>query len=992
MKKLTGSTLANVIVVIAIAVIPLMYAGLLTSAYQNPTNRVYTIQAAVVNEDVAADVELATGKTRHFALGDELEQRLTDPQDGQDVGFTWHSMTAEQAAQDMKDEKIRAVLTIPADFTASTTRVATADSAGAAQQQLELRTDDGINYLAGTLAKTVAVNLEDELTAKGAQEYTDNILLSIGTIRTGMEDAESGAEQLSDGADTLQSGLDSLATGTETAASGAGQLASGAQSAAQGASKAASGGSALASGVGRLSSGASSLSNGVDRYTAGVDQAAAGAGVLATGLDSYTSGVDSAAAGAQTLDSGVSQYTSGVGSAAAGASKLASGAQGLTTLKAGVDTYTGGVQTLSKTLHTADPSTGKTLATGAQAVATGAAALDAGIQQMHAEVGSVDSSDQSDLYPGIVAYTTGASTLVTGLSNQTSSIEALHQGAASLSTGVQGYTEKVAQAQQLCASGDTADCTAILTALVAQNQTLTGGAEQVATGTGSLQTQVFAAVEEAQPLVDNAPTLQAGVKRLASGLDTMSAQTPVLKAGSSAVSVGIGSGSDSATAGQQTVYGAVNDLDAASATLQQGAQDATALVGGTSELSSGLATLDSQSSALSSGATQLADGTARLGSNSSALRTGITTLNSGAQQLSATSPALRSGASSLASGASEAADGADTLTVGLRELSDGTTTLATRTGELATGLGTLDGGARKAADGSTALTTGIMKLSDGLSDGVDRIPDYSDQDSSHIASVISKPVSVVPVRENAVANNGAGFTPMFMSLALWVGGIAIFLVLPALDRRPSPTERWWMAPLRPAVTATILGVAQAVVLMVVTNWSVGLHAVDVGGLVLLAIASSLTFVALNQMFVATLAYRGRFVSIAFLCLQITSMGATFPIETAPRFFQWIHPWLPMSYTQLAFREMLAGSGATHAVRNCLLVLLAYFLVAVVLTFVAAHLRSGRTPLPRDNALLGDSLAAAAEADRASARVRADLAHGEGAGEEPGEPGPAPATA
>ncbi|MGO3797296.1 MAG: hypothetical protein ACTJGR_09285, partial [Pauljensenia sp.] len=49
-KKLTGSTLANIIVVIAIAVIPLMYAGLLTSAYQNPTNRVSTIQAAVVNQ------------------------------------------------------------------------------------------------------------------------------------------------------------------------------------------------------------------------------------------------------------------------------------------------------------------------------------------------------------------------------------------------------------------------------------------------------------------------------------------------------------------------------------------------------------------------------------------------------------------------------------------------------------------------------------------------------------------------------------------------------------------------------------------------------------------------------------------------------------------------------------------------------------------------------------------------------------------------------
>ncbi|WP_043535933.1 YhgE/Pip domain-containing protein, partial [Actinomyces polynesiensis] len=943
MKKLTGSTLANVIVVIAIAVIPLMYAGLLTSAYQNPTNRVYTIQAAVVNEDVAADVELATGKTRHFALGDELEQRLTDPQDGQDVGFTWHSMTAEQAAQDMKDEKIRAILTIPADFTASTTRVATADSAGAAQQQLELRTDDGINYLAGTLAKTVAVNLEDELTAKGAQEYTDNILLSIGTIRTGMEDAESGAEQLSDGADTLQSGLDSLATGTETAASGAGQLASGAQSAAQGASKAASGGSALASGVGRLSSGASSLSNGVDRYTAGVDQAAAGAGVLATGLDSYTSGVDSAAAGAQ---------------------QLASGAQGLTDLDAGVEQYTAGVDQLR-----ADVVEGQGLApslvTGVNALATGTQKLAATIDTAAAAIGEPGASavDPSSVN-GSTPLTTAMATLVAsaGSADTASGPTGLVKGVSDYTGGTTAYVDATigavkAQMDTVCAAEPNGETCAQLTAAYTGGQSLLAQADplkQAASGVGQL----------ARAVEDKGVTPLAAQMQAAN--DSSSAESvPALNAGAQTLAGRVGTATDvydPPTGSGGTLAGVLNTLSSQSQTLRTGATDATQLVGGTATLNSGLSTLSS---------------------NSSALRDGASGLSTGAQQLSATSPALRSGASSLASGASEAADGADTLTVGLRELSDGTTTLATRTGELATGLGTLDGGARKAADGSTALMTGITKLSDGLSDGVDRIPDYSDQDSSHIASVISKPVSVEPVRENAVANNGAGFTPMFMSLALWVGGIAIFLVLPALDRRPSPTERWWMAPLRPAVTATILGVAQAVVLMVVTNWSVGLHAVDVGGLVLLAIASSLTFVALNQMFVATLAYRGRFVSIAFLCLQITSMGATFPIETAPRFFQWIHPWLPMSYTQLAFREMLAGSGATHAVRNCLLVLLAYFLVAVVLTFVAAHLRSGRTPLPRDNALLGDSLAAAAEADRASARVRADLARGEGTGKEPG---------
>ncbi|MGO3796281.1 MAG: YhgE/Pip family protein, partial [Pauljensenia sp.] len=650
---------------------------------------------------------------------------------------------------------------------------------------------------------------------------------------------------------------------------------------------------------------------------------------------------------------GVTTYTKGVDSAATGAQQVASGARGLTDLNTGVEQYTGGVDQLRTSVVEGEGSM--------PALVTGVAAL-------------VGEGTQDN--PGLTRLAAGAHDLnsqVTSTQAQ-AQLTALSAGSTKVSEGVVAYTQGVDElaTSEVCTGGEAATDAAVVT-LCQQLAGLSGQGADLRNGVGALDRGINGSPrdgssEERVPgLVDS----MAGIQDAAGQLDEGS---QLALAGARLVASGVGTATDvynPSIGTRQTVAGVLNTLSSQSSTLRTGASQATQLIGGTAQLNSGLSTLSS---------------------NSSALRTGVDKLNSGAQQLSATSSDLRSGAAQLASGTSEATDGADTLTVGLRELAEGTTTLASKTGDLATGLDTLDQGAQKAAEGTTALTTGIAKLSDGLSDGVDRIPDYTDQDSSHIASVISKPVSVDPVRENAVANNGAGFTPMFMSLALWVGGIAIFLVLPALDRRPSPTEHWWMAPLRPAVTATLMGVAQAVLLMVITNWLVGLEAVNVGGLILLAIASSLTFVALNQMLVATLAYRGRFVSIVFLCLQITSMGATFPIETAPRFFQWIHPWLPMSYTQLAFREMLAGSGATHAVRNCLLVLALYFLVAVALCFVAAHLRSGARPLPRDNALLGDSLAAAAEADRASARVRAQMAREASEAAGTGDPGPAPASA
>ncbi|MDN6795344.1 MAG: YhgE/Pip family protein, partial [Propionibacterium sp.] len=759
-----------------------------------------------------------------------------------------------------------------------------------------------------------------------AERYTDNILMSIGTIRSGMEDAQSGADQLSTGTKTLQSGLDTLAQGTSSAASGSAQLADGANSAAQGASQAADGSSALATGIGRLEAGASTLSTGITQYTAGVDQAAAGAGTLAGGVTTYTTGVDSAAAGAR---------------------QLASGAAGLTTLSQGVTQYTAGVDQLRSSVVTGQGSTPSLVA--------GAAAL----------VG-----DGSAKTPGLTGLAQGAHDLHGTLTSEESQAQlaALSKGSTDLSSGVTAYTGGVDQlaASQAC-TGPAAHADPALAAVCQNLAGLSQQSQALRAGAAGLDSGINGDGDSSSGLLGSMKDITGAVGQLDQGSQTA-------LTGANTLAAGVGTSTDvynPSTGTGQTVAGVLNTVSSQSSALREGATRATGLVGGTAQLNSGLSTL---------------------ASNSPALRSGVATLDSGAQQLASKSSDLRSGATQLSSGTTQAAEGSDTLTLGLRQLSDGTTTLASSTGELATGLGTLDEGAHKAATGTSALSTGIARLSGGLADGADRIPAYTDEDSSHIASVISDPVSVEPVRENAVANNGAGFTPMFMSLALWIGGIAIFLVLPALDRRPSPSERWWMAPLRPAITATVMGIAQAVLLMVLTNGLVGLDASNVGGLVLLAIASSLTFVALNQMLVATLAYRGRFVSIVFLCLQITSMGATFPIETAPRFFQWIHPWLPMSYTQLAFREMLAGAGATHAVRNCLLVLVLYFTVAIALTFLAARLRSGARPLPRDNALLGDSLAAAAEADRANARVRDQLAGGAASESGAGASGPAAATA
>jgi len=352
--------------------------------------------------------------------------------------------------------------------------------------------------------------------------------------------------------------------------------------------------------------------------------------------------------------------------------------------------------------------------------------------------------------------------------------------------------------------------------------------------------------------------------------------------------------------------------------------------------------MNDQVPALTSGISQLDNGAASLSDGATSLASGLVTLDQGTGTAASSAQTLADGVARLASGAASAQTGSQTLSSGLATARSGSQTLADGAAQLASGAQDLEDGAGKLNDGATTLA-------DGLGDGVDQIPSYTQDQRETMSSVASDVAGVDTVREHAVANNGAGFTPMFMSLALWIGAIALFLVLPALDKRDHG-ERWWASAIRPATTALLLAMAQAVIMMVAVNAAGELHAANLLGLALMAIASSVCFMAINQACVASLAFRGRFVSIVLLSLQITSMGATFPIETAPRFFQWIHPFLPMSYTQLSFRRLIAGGGLDGIYLQTLGVLLIWTAIAVCVTLLGARLRRGRKPLPADNAL------------------------------------------
>ena len=68
----------------------------------------------------------------------------------------------------------------------------------------------------------------------------------------------------------------------------------------------------------------------------------------------------------------------------------------------------------------------------------------------------------------------------------------------------------------------------------------------------------------------------------------------------------------------------------------------------------------------------------------------------------------------------------------------------------------------------------------------------------------------------------------------------------------------------------------------------------------------MTFTAVNQMLVALLGGTGRFVALVLLALQLAAAGGTYPIETSPGFFGFLHDLLPMSHVVDGLRAATAG--------------------------------------------------------------------------------------
>lgn len=430
-KPITWLTLLGVLL------LPAAVGGILVAALQNPTERLDSMTAAIVNLDEPVEID-----GQLTPLGRQLASGLVEGSDELDSNLTWVISNEQDAKDGLADGSYQAVITIPEEFSAAATSAGQAISDGggdAEQATIEVTTpDDGLvadDLITSQIANVAASTLGTML----SEATTENILVGFTTIGDQIGEA-------ADGADQLATGARDAATGAQAVPDGATQLAAGAT---------------------ELGTGASSLAEGLDTLTAKTREAAAGASQIGLGLTNGATELQNNAAGMTQLVGAIQTGTASASDAAAQTAALAQTLGGLAAtcdpdpaasgeLCAQLAAAAGDAVTAATSAGTASgyltnvapsvaglPGSFSTLSAQLSGAGAGATTLADGLNQLATDGLTASASGARALASGAGQLSAGATQLASGGTELATGLDTLATGTSDLAGGLRTASESL---------------------------------------------------------------------------------------------------------------------------------------------------------------------------------------------------------------------------------------------------------------------------------------------------------------------------------------------------------------------------------------------------------------------------------------------------------------------------------------------------------------------------------------------------------------------
>lgn len=431
---------------IGVLLLPVLIGGILVAALYNPTERLDTMTAAIVNED-----EPVTVDGQYTPLGRQLAAGLVEGDDDIASNLTWVLSNADDAAAGLTDGSYQAAITIPENFSAAATSAGqslTGTDTEPAQATITVTTppdalivDDAIT---AQVAQTAATTLGKTLSSL----TLENVFLGFTTLGDQLGEAADGAtaladgsRQAADGAAELPGGASALADGARGLSTGAGSLGTGLTTIAGATRDAAAGASALADGVDQGAAGLQAAGIVPDALTEGAgtaaDTAAAADGYATTAAAQTAQlAADLGAMAAVCMTEGGSPaFCAQLADKATDAAGAATSAGTASAITAGAVQATAGVAQGITGLATAAPAQ---LAGQLREIATNVRALGSGLIEL---AGGVDQSAG-----GATQLASGASQLASGASELSTGAQALAEGFGEIATGTAALADGLHEA------------------------------------------------------------------------------------------------------------------------------------------------------------------------------------------------------------------------------------------------------------------------------------------------------------------------------------------------------------------------------------------------------------------------------------------------------------------------------------------------------------------------------------------------------------------
>jgi len=390
--------------------------------------------------------------------------------------------------------------------------------------------------------------------------------------------------------------------------------------------------------------------------------------------------------------------------------------------------------------------------------------------------------------------------------------------------------------------------------------------------------------------------LASGAGQLSSGAGQLSSGAAQVSSGASQVSSGVGDlndGADKVKSGASQVNSGADKVKSGSKAVDDGASkvssSADQIKSGSQQVQKGASDLESKAnpSVLPSPVKEVVEGSVQLANSSSQLAGGSSDLASGSVELASSSSKLANGAGDVASGASDVANGASDLADGSAELAKGALSLAAGSELLS----------NSAAQALFSAASALYGASSSLSQ-------VTGVNESQVGDYIYSPIQLERDEVYPVDDYGSNVAPFYIVLSMWVGAVITCVML-----RPGTSTNTKYSPLEMYFGKLLLFVIMSLLQAAVTIiglFILGVEIVNPLMFIFSAALVSVTFMVLMYSLVSALGHVGKGIGVILLVLQISGTGGIYPIQIMDNLFQWLYPFLPMTYAINLIREAQLG--------------------------------------------------------------------------------------